>query len=130
MATVKLTMDKRRAHNDGRYPIVIRLTFNSQSTLINTNVKLYEREWDALKNKVTKVHPDCIALNIHFKNRLLTLEKKLLELSSQTPELNVSELKKALLNNNKRKVIRFLDFADKEIQLLKDQERYGNAQCY
>ena len=63
MATLKLTMDKRRAYIDGRYPIVIRLTSNSKSTFIHANVRLHEKNWDALKNKVTKVHPDRICLN-------------------------------------------------------------------
>ncbi len=128
MATLKLTIDRRYAYKDGRYPILIRLTSNSQSTFINTAVRLQEKEWDNKKNKVNKVHPEYKSLNLHLKDKLFELEKKLLVLNSQG--LNTRELKEVLLNDNKPQNISFLEFATKEIQLLKDQERFGNAKCY
>jgi len=130
MATLKLTMDRRRAHQDGRYPIVFRLTSLSQSTSIKTEVRLHGREWDSIKNKVTKVHPDHTSLNLHLKKKFFDLERKLQDINFLNANMNVAALKEALLNDKKQKSIFFKEFADKEIQLLKDQERFGNAQAY
>lgn len=130
MATLKLTMDKRHTYKDGRYPIVFRLTSLSQSTYINTDVRLYNKEWDSTKNKVTKVHPDHITLNLHLKKRLFELERKLLCITFQSANMSVGELKEVLAAEKKQQNLSFKDFADKEIQLLKDQERFGNAGCY
>lgn len=128
MATVKLSFDKRRSYQDGRYPVVLRLTSNSLSTNINTGVKLLEKEWDEQKNKVTRTHPDHSSLNLLLKNRLLDLEKKLLELNGSSTQLQLSELKNLLLSN--KKAVTFRDFAAGEIQLMRDQERFGNAGVY
>jgi hypothetical protein len=38
MATLKLTMDKRRPYTDGRYPIIIRISNNQKSTSSATSV--------------------------------------------------------------------------------------------
>ncbi len=130
MATLKLTMDNRRPYSDGRYPIIFRLTSNTKSTSIESGLKLFDKEWDAAKGKVTKNHPNSINLNLHLKQKLYDLEKKQLEITAQLGELNVLDLKKALLNENKVAVITFYDFATNEIKLLRDQERYGNAQSY
>jgi len=130
MATLKLTIDKRRSYDDGRYPIVFRLTSLQQSTSIKTDVKLRLKEWDSTKNKVTKVHPDHTSLNLHLKNRLLELERKLLDITFQSADAKVGELKETLLGEKKQQNLSFKEFAENEIQILKDQERFGNANCY
>jgi len=132
MATLKLTIDKRRAYQDGRYPVVFRLTSLQKSTTISTGIKLHSQEWDNRKSKVTKVHPDHKSLNLYLRKRTLELEKKLMDQCFQSTDIEVSELKEILLNSNEKKKISctFLEFASKEIQLLKDQNRYGNARSY
>jgi len=130
MASFKLSMDSRRAQTHERNPIVIRLTHKGQSTSISTNVKLTPNEWDQAKGKVTKAHPDFKTLNIHLKNRLLSLEKKALELPSTFDGASAGEFKDALLNKKKVTDITFKEFASKEIQTLRDQERFGNAKSY
>lgn len=129
MATIRLTMD-HHPYNDGRFPIIFRLTNKQKSSSIYTEIKLFKNEWDILKAKVTKSHPNSNELNLHIKKRQYELEKKLLELGSSTDELSVMELKEELLNGKKADKIIFYEFAVKEIQILKTQERYGNAQSY
>lgn len=130
MATIKLTMENRHPYNDGRYPIIFRLTSKQKSTSIYTEIKLFKNEWDNLKGKVTKLHPNSNELNLLIKKRQYEMEKKLLELGSSVDELSVIELKEDLVNEKKAAKVLFFDFATKEIQLLKNQERFGNAQAY
>lgn len=130
MATIKLTMENRHPYNDGRYPIIFRLTTNQKSSSIYTEIKLYKSEWDNLKGKVTKLHPNSNELNLKIKKQQYELEKKLLELGSSIDDLTVKDLKEALLNEKKTAKITFYEFAVKEIQDQRDQERYGNADSY
>ena len=58
MATIKLTIDSRRPFNDGRVPIVFRLTNNQKSTSIASGIKILTREWDSSKGKILKTHPN------------------------------------------------------------------------
>ena len=130
MASIKLTMESRHPYSDGRFPIIFRLTSNQKSSSIYTEIKLFQNEWDNIKGKVTKSHPNSNGLNLQIKKRQYELEKKLLELGSSIDELTVIELKERLLNEKKEIKIIFYEFAMKEIQALKDQERYGNAYSY
>jgi integrase/recombinase XerD len=130
MATLKLTMDTRRYSGLNKYPIIIRLTHQTKSTSITTDVKVVVEEWDSSKGRITKVHPNHKELNLKLNNRVLELEKKILQLDSKVDELNTSELKNVLLNINKLSKITFYEFATKEIQNLRDQERFGNASVY
>lgn len=130
MATLKLSQDLRRKRMDGTYPIIFRLTLNQKSTSIETEIKLLPDQWDKIKGKVTKTHSNYKNLNLHLKQMQLELEKKLIELTSQTNKLSLGKLKQALLNQNKQDNTTFFDFAKNEIQNLKDQGRFGNASVY
>jgi integrase/recombinase XerD len=130
MASLKLSLDSRRPYKDGRFPVIIRLTHNTQSTSILTQVKLFKAEWDDSKARVTKFHGDSKSLNLSLKNKLLGLEKKALELSSEASNWSVIDMKEALLNERKSTQITFKDFAQREIAILKTQGKYGNAMAY
>ncbi len=129
MATLKLTIDKRRTYNDARLPVIFRLTAKGKSTSIDANIKLFSTEWDNLKGIVNKTHPNHKNINLQLKQRHYELEKKLLEITSQQGELNVVDLKNALLGKDKKDMT-FYEFATREIQTLKDQQRFGNANVY
>ncbi len=130
MATIKLTIDARRPYNDGRSPIVFRLTSGTKSTSISSGVKLLPKEWDNTKSKILKVHSDSKTLNLVLQKKLFDLEKRLLQITSNDNELNIIELKEALINTGTNKTATFYEFAKKEIKNLRDQERYGNASVY
>jgi integrase/recombinase XerD len=130
MATLKLTIDTRRLYNDGRVPVIFRLSQNSKSTNVYTSIKILPSEWDQVKNLVNKNHPDFKNINFHLKRKLVALEKNLLEIESQDRKLTLLELKALLVWGKSFKQTTFWDFAQKEIHALKLQERYGNAQAY
>lgn len=126
MATIKLSIDARRPYSDGRCPIVFRLSSGSKSTSIVSGVKLFPQDWDNLKSRILKTHPDFSALNLHLKQKLLAFEKQLLGLNSG----NLLEIKRVLLNEVEQVKTIFHVFAKQEIQNLRDQERFGNASVY
>ncbi|MCE3278972.1 MAG: hypothetical protein K0S44_1163 [Bacteroidetes bacterium] len=130
MATIKLTIDKRRKYNDGRQPIIFRVTSNSRSTSIDSCVKLFPKEWDNSKGKVNKIHPEHKSLNLLLKNKLFELEKRLLGADKTDGDSSVVSLVKVLLNKPNEDKITFKNFALLEIENLKKQKRFGNAEAY
>src|SRR6476646_5413013 len=99
MATLKLTIDRKRTYSDGRIPVIFRLTHKKETTRIESGVKIQITEWDELRNKINKLNPKAKELNLILTKKLVELEKNLLEADL---ELNVKELKLALLNGNKK----------------------------
>ena len=82
MATLKLTLDKRRVYFDGRSLIIIRITANQRSTSIDADVKIHATEWDSSKGKINYKHPNYKELNLHIKQILLRYEQKVRSLVS------------------------------------------------
>lgn len=130
MATIKLTIDTRRVYGDNRHPVIFRITSNTKSTSIDANVKLLAKEWDSSKRKVNKTHSNFKSLNIYLHNKLLEFEKKLLEYATKNNTPNVIELKDFLVNGDAPNLFNFEQFAFKEINSLREQDRFGNAQAY
>lgn len=130
MATLKLTIDAVRSCSDGRFPVIYRLTNYKQTTRIGSGVKVLKQDWDTARCRVNKSHPESKELNLILSKRLLELEKKLLQVTSTGNELNITELKEALITTDTVKRVLFVPFADKEIKDLRDKGKFGNAQSY
>jgi hypothetical protein len=89
MATLKLTLDKRRMYNDGSHPLIFRLTHNRKSTSIHLGIKLYKKEWDKSKLRIRKCHPNFKHLNLELRKRQSELELTLIKTSCTIQELSV-----------------------------------------
>jgi len=130
MATLKLTIDKRRKYSDGRKPLIMRLTCEGKSTSIHLGIKLFEQEWDSKKQRVLKKHPNQTYLNSHIKKIQHEYEQKIIEITANNSKLEVVELKRILLRGDDSKESLFYHFALNQIDNLEIQGRYGNAQSY
>ena len=131
MATLKLTLDKRRKYQDGRSPVVIRLTSDRKSTCIPTGVKLDSSQWDNQRCKVNRKHPNQKELNLHLQGNLVEFEEKLM-LMEANPMIStgVSELKRLLTVDSKPVKTLLTEFGHDHIEHLQAQERFGNAQSF
>lgn len=131
MATLKLTLDKRRKYADGRSPLILRLTNQGNSTSIPTGMKVHHSEWDSNKQRVLKKHANQQDLNLALKNMLLDYEQKLVEVeASKGNHIGLAELKQLLVNDQSQVEVRFQDFVLDQVRHLQKQGRYGNAQSY
>ena len=130
MATLKLTIDGKRSYSDGRIPIIYRLTHKKRTTRIESGVKVFKQEWDTIKGRINKIHPQSKELNLLLNKRLFELEKKLFEATINLPDKDVKTLKRALIGDERQVISTFFQFATMEIKNLRDQERFGNASVY
>jgi integrase/recombinase XerD len=130
MATLKLTIDGKRSYSDGRIPIIYRLTHKKHTIRIESGVKVFKQEWDTIKGRINKIHPQSKELNLLLNKRLFELEKKLFEATINLPDKDVKTLKRALIGDERQVISTFFQFATMEIKNLRDQERFGNASVY
>ena len=131
MATLKLTLDKRRKYTDGRSPLILRLTNQGSSTSIPTGMKVHHSEWDSNKQRVLKKHANQQDLNLALKNMLLDYEQKLVEIEAKKGNhIGLVELKELLVNDQSQVEVKFQDFVLGQVRHLQKQGRYGNAQSY
>ncbi|UKM65483.1 site-specific integrase [Flavobacteriaceae bacterium GSB9] len=131
MATLKLTLDKRRKYKDGRSPLIFRLTHKGRSTSIHIGIKLLEREWNANKLRIKNSHPFCKELNIELKNKQTELEILAFRNAEKIMLMDqVKKVKQLLIEKPQNTAVYFSAFAKEKMKVLKEQERYGNAQSY
>lgn len=84
MATIKFSIDKRRANADGRYPIRLSIAKGHETVYIGTDINLNKSEWSQTKGACIN-HPNKILIN-------RKLQKQKLEAEYVDLELQMSEI--------------------------------------
>lgn len=97
MAKISLRLDKRRARNDGSYPLKVAVSRAGRTTYIPLNIYLRDDEWDASRQEIVK-RQDRRMLNVMVQDRLAAFNSELLRLqmSGALRRLTDSELIKRL----------------------------------
>ena len=80
MASIKLILRKNQVDSTGHCPLYIRIIKDRKTKFITAGVKLKENEWDELKQKVKKNHPNSARMNASLAQKIadvkgLTLEE-------------------------------------------------------
>jgi integrase/recombinase XerD len=126
MAKLKLVLDQRRPSSSGLYPLKFRVTHQTKSAEISTNIKASPLEFDDRRECLIK-KPD--------QNDLLFAQRKLFEqrLEAIHPDLlssmSVIELRDALLQKTKKEFT-IESFWKDEIDRLVLCNRLGGARVY
>ena len=130
MATLKLVIDTRSKKANGTYPIVFRLTHQSKSTSIPTNLALLTSEWDAAKQKVKKAHSKAEVLNHELSKARMDYLEKLMEINPSL-QMDVTSIKQKLVGQVESNIaLDFFAYSAKEIKAMHDTNRVGNAIVY
>lgn len=130
MATLKLVLDTRSKKANGTYPLVFRLTHNTKSTSIPTQLSVGPTEWDKLKQRVRKTNPNSESINHELGKTRLKLQERLLEISD-AELLDVTTIKHRITGNVElHKALDFFAFSEREIKALRETNRIGNAIVY
>ena len=129
MATIKVSLDKRRVKDDETYPVILRITQNQKSTSISTGISVKAKDWNEVTREVRKSHPNHTLLNQKIRKQFATMEAKMLNLELTDQPLQ----RKALINVPENQSIETPDFftfgqswVDRQIKAGK----IGNAAAY
>ena len=130
MATLKVVLDTRRLKTDGTYPIKIRITHRSQPREIPLNASVLLEDWDEGKQRVRSSYPNAKTLNLRIKQKLIEVEKVILDLELEGKRLTANLIKDVLTKPEGDTQSTFLEFAYEQIDLLQQSGKVGNARTY
>ena len=85
MATLKLVLRKNKSA-DGSYPLTIRITKDRKTSWIYLNTNLFPDQWDEIKQKVKKSHPNSTRLNAFLATRLAEAANTSIEIETTKKE--------------------------------------------
>jgi hypothetical protein len=77
MASIKLILRTHQADQTGHSPLYIRIIKDRKTKFITAGVKLKENEWDEVKQKVKKNHPNSARMNANLSQKLQMLKHRL-----------------------------------------------------
>ncbi len=123
MATIQATL-RRKKNKAGLYPLSIRITKDRKSTFIYIGQYIDENDWDPVKNKVKKNHPNSARLNNLISVKLAEINKSLLDIESDNkPVTRIEEIKRTIFN--KHKGHSFYSFAENYFEELEKNMKYS-----
>ncbi|RYE43587.1 MAG: site-specific integrase [Sphingobacteriales bacterium] len=131
--SIAISLDMRRARQDGTFPLILRLTHKTKTTSIRTGIYLRESDWDQEARVVKKSYSG--VTNVTRLNNEIQKKKaealdnilKLEERSKKTP-FTVVEVKGHIAPTLTSQS--FYEYADKLIKDLRKAERLGTARSY
>lgn len=130
MASLKYYLDTRRAKQDNKYPLKIKVSLNSRNGfMINLKVSLWEDQWNGIE--ITN-HPNKKPLNSYIKRKYADVEDALyrLELSGDIYRLSPREVKERLEHISGLKEKSFYTFKDHFRRFIDLKEKPGTKGIY
>jgi integrase/recombinase XerD len=125
--TYKLFLDERTPKGNDRYALKLRITLNRKHKFIPLNVELTKDQWNPVTQKVKATHPNAKLITVKINKTLNELQEKALKYENTEKVYNVDDL---ISGGSNVPNCSFLEFADREIESLKNAGRVGNAKAY
>ena len=130
---ITLSLDTRRAKNDGTFPIVLRISYQQRTASIQTGFSVPKKDWDSKGRKVRKTFNGVSSVS-RLNNKLLKLKvdasEKLQELeeNDRLRDFNIKQIKDYLTKVESSSS--FFVFTEELIKDFRKAQRFGNAQSY
>jgi len=130
---IVITLDTRRAKQDGTFPIILRLGHNERTTSIPTGYSVNQKDWDA-KNKVIRKSYTGSNSVTRLNNLLQKLRSDAMDVilklheTNQLNSLSVTGLRDKLVSSNTSHS--FIHYAEQVIADLIRANRVGTARSY
>ena len=130
---IVITLDTRRAKQDGTYPIIFRLSHQNMTLPISSGYAISKNSWDS-KNR--KIKNSCKELDniTRVNNYLVKTKARYLDIitalndKDRLSNLSIKEIKEHLVLSKER--ISFYQYAQQQIKTMNEQGRLGNALSY
>ncbi len=135
MATnIKILLDKRRAKQDGSYPLVMRVIHERRSTNIPLGYSLQEKDWDEQQERL-KPSSHFVDNTTRFNNAIQKKRTRAYDLITQLydeKKLEVTSIQqlRVLITGEKKKRITVFSFLQQIVDDLTTAGKVGNAEVY
>ena len=136
---IKLLLDKRRARQDGKYPLIMRLLLDRKSINISLGYSLLENEWDEKNEKIrskAKLGENVTRLNnvIHKKRTEAYDFFTTLQDSGEINSLSLKDIKARITGKPQKEQSpskqTVFEFIDQLIEEMVQARKQGNAAVY
>lgn len=127
MASIKLILRKNQVDSTGHCPLYIRIIKDRKTKFITAGVKLKENEWDELKQKVKKNHPNSARMNASLAQKIADAEAQVADLERKVKTVSIKKLKEAIKG---KEVPNFFEYAYKRMEIIKSTVSYSTYKAY
>jgi len=127
MASIKLILRKHQLDHTGHCPLYIRIIKDRKTKFITAGVKLKESEWDEVKQKVKKNHPNSARMNASLSQKIADAEGQVADMERKIKTVSVKKLKEAIKG---KEVPNFFDYAYKRMENIKGSVSYSTYKAY
>lgn len=130
---IKISLDTRRMKKDGTYPIVLRISHQQRTAVIQTGYAVPQKDWNDRRGEVKKSFKGVNSVS-RLNNNLIKMKAELLDKIRELEEkdqfsgLSVKEIKDLL--TRKQSSLSFLTFTESLIKDFQEAQRFGNARSY
>lgn len=122
MASIKVVIRKRK-NKQGLHPIIIRINHNRKSSILTTGQCVELKDWDDVKQRVRKSHPNSSRLNNFILKKLAEANDKLLELESNQEGVNAQLITRQIKQTKKAST--FFSLATVYLEQLEDKGQFS-----
>ena len=131
--TTKIILDKRRAKNDGTYPLSLRITHKRKPQYITLEYSVDEKQWDPASQTIMaecKRYKNLSRVNNSIQHSRIEADQiiDILSVTGELDRLSPSELKSKIQNKSARVTVK--TFTNEIIAQLKFAKKLGNASAY
>ncbi|MDR2206125.1 MAG: site-specific integrase [Flavobacteriaceae bacterium] len=116
MASIKLILRKNQEDKTGHCPLYIRVIKDRKAKFITTGQKLKVLEWDEIRQKIRKNHPNSARLNAYLSQMIADAEGKVADFSRKQENVSAKSLKQAI--KGKESAL-FFDYAFERLEKIK-----------
>ena len=127
MASIKLILRKNQVDSTGHCPLYIRIIKDRKTKFITAGVKLKENEWDELKQKVKKNHPNSARMNASLAQKIADAEAQVADLERKVKTFSIKKIKEAIKG---KEVPNFFEYAYKRMEIIKSTVSYSTYKAY
>jgi len=127
MASIKLILRNQQVDQTGHSPLYIRIIKDRKTKFITAGVKLKENEWDEVKQRVRKNHPNSARMNASLMQKLADAEAQVADLERKVKTVSIKKLKEAIKG---KEVPNFFEYAYARCEKIKGSVSFGTYKNY
>ncbi|MDR2204882.1 MAG: site-specific integrase [Flavobacteriaceae bacterium] len=116
MASIKLILRKNQEDKTGHCPLYIRVIKDRKAKFISTGQKLKVSEWDEIRQKIKKNHPNSVRLNAYLSQIVADAEGKVVDFSRKKESVSAKKLKEAIKG---KELANFFEYAENRLAKIK-----------
>lgn len=95
MSSIKVIL-RTKTNADGTYPLALQIINNRKASVSHIGHSVKQADWDAVKQRVKKSHPNSARLNSLIAKKIMEATDKLLEMEKSETDTSARAIKKAV----------------------------------